>query len=95
MYLNSECPHCGRKIQKISLFVIKPGIITCPACRKMAFVTGTFKGGAAYLAVWFAFCVFIAPIKNTLNDSWIVMLIFGGVLILAVYMMSLFLDLKK
>lgn len=95
MYLNAPCPYCGRRIKKISLFVIKPGLITCPGCKKMSAVTGLLKGTFAYLAVWIVFCFFLSPLKNTLNDNSIIFAIFGGVAILSIYTMSLFLGLEK
>lgn len=95
MYLNAPCPYCGRRIKKISLFVLKPGLITCPGCKKMSAVTGLLKGAFAYLAVWIVFCFFLSSLKNTLNDSSIILAIFGGVAILSIYTMSLFLGLEK
>jgi hypothetical protein len=61
----------------------------------MSAVAGLLKGTFAYLAVWIIFCFFLSPIKNTLNDSPIVLAIFGGVAILSIYTMSLFLELEK
>jgi hypothetical protein len=95
MYLNAPCPHCGRRIKKVSLFVLKPGIITCPECKKMSAVTGLLKGTFAYLTVWIVFCIFLSPLKNTLNDSPIIIGIFIGVAVLSIYTMSLFLELEK
>lgn len=95
MYLNSRCPHCGARIRRISIYVVKPGVITCRACKKMAVVTGMLKGFVAYLTVWFGFCFLIAPLKYALNDDWVALLFFGYVFFAAIYTMSLFLDLEK
>jgi uncharacterized membrane protein YccC len=95
MYLNALCSHCGRRIKKISLFVLKPGIITCPGCKKLSAVTGLLKGTFAYISVWLLFCFFLSPLKSTLNDSSVILAIFGGTAILSIYTMSLFLELKK
>jgi hypothetical protein len=95
MYIHAPCPHCGRDIQKISIFVIKPGLIACPGCKKISLVTGMGAGTLAYLFTWFAIFLILWPFKNDLNDSWVTLLIFGGVFIFAVYLMSLFLHLKK
>ena len=95
MYLNAACPHCGRRIKKFSLFVMKPGIITCPGCKKLSGVAGLTKGTLAYVGVWLAFCFLLSPLKHVFNDRWIVLAIFGGVAGLAIYVMSLFLELEK
>jgi uncharacterized membrane protein YccC len=50
----------------------------------MSTVTGLLKGTFAYLAVWIVFCLFISPLKNALNDSPIILAIFGCLIIMHV-----------
>jgi hypothetical protein len=74
---------------------MKPGIITCPGCKKLSGVTGLTRGTLAYFGVLFAFCLLLSPLKHIFNDRRIVLVIFAGVVGLAIYVMSLFLDLER
>jgi hypothetical protein len=95
MYLNAHCPHCGGRIKKISLFVIKPGIIKCPGCKKLSQVTGLLPGTAVYVVAFSAFGMLMGHFKSEINDRWVIFTILGGLWIAAIYLMSLFLGLEK
>jgi uncharacterized protein YbaR (Trm112 family) len=95
MYLNAQCPYCKNKFKKFSLSVIKPGIVTCPHCKKMLYVTGITAGMTIYCLILTGSAVVLSPYKNRLNDTWLIFIILGALFILAGYGMSLFLGLKK
>jgi hypothetical protein len=95
MYLNAVCPYCKKKFKKFGISVLKPGIVSCPNCKKLLHVTGLAAGLTMYCVILMGFAVIFSPYKNAVNDTWFILVILGFIIILAVYAMSLFLGLKK
>ncbi len=94
MYINAKCPYCNRNIKKLSVDVLKPGIITCPDCKKMSFVTGLGLGVLAYTisAVIMVNILINFALGHGIEIKLCIAIL---IMIIAIFVMSLFLDLKK
>lgn len=94
MYINTHCPYCRSNIKKISLSVIKPGIITCPNCKKMSFVTGSISGSFFFVISTVLISVILKNI--TIGLVFELKIIFSIItLSIGIYVMSYFLKLNK
>ncbi len=95
MYLNAVCPYCKKKVKKLSLSVVKPGIVTCPNCKKLLSVTGIGAGVTIYCLILVGSTLILSPYKQRFNDTWFIFIIFSIIFIAAIRAMSSFLGLKK
>lgn len=94
MYINANCPYCGRNIKKFGSTILKPGIITCPDCKKMSFVTGLGFGLIAYIFSSVVLAIILKNFTPSLGTE-VTLIIYTCIMIIAVFVMSLFLDLTK